>query len=308
MKSRASIICYWKSTSQNSPERIQELDHNSALVPGKTELALFNFVLFLSYNSFKCLAAILPSKPARAPLRWPEFLAMGTWNLTKQSGSTLHLYCHHTKLSSNWTITISSISGAQNLGNWSVLNQSYLITQTEYGSKLPNITNSIDVINVNCDAITDSLVDGQNSNMITVISTDNLIRSFPFLYEPKFLPFSRVTSSTISKIRFYLTDTIGRPINLNGIDWYFDIFFNQILLINLANRYNEAMKLNLKDDMIPKRVEKLKSTFTAREYVTPSNQSDEKYLERRPRRLPRKRPRKLSQKWVSTLERKPAIK
>ena len=47
-----------------------------------------------------------------------------------------------------------------------------LITKTEYGSKLPNITNSIDVINVNCDAITDSLVDGQNSNTITVIPTD----------------------------------------------------------------------------------------------------------------------------------------
>ena len=71
---------------------------------------------------------------------------------------------------------------------------------------------------------------------------------------------------------------------------------DQILLINLANRYNEAMNLNFKNDMIPKRVEKLKSTFTARECVTPSDQSDEKYLERQPRRLPRKRPRKLSQK------------
>ena len=47
-----------------------------------------------------------------------------------------------------------------------------LITQTEYGSKLPNINNSINVIHVNCDAITDSLVDGQNSNTITVIPTD----------------------------------------------------------------------------------------------------------------------------------------
>ena len=96
--------------------------------------------------------------------------------------------------------------------------------QTKYGSKLPNFTNSIDVINVNCDTITDCLVDGQNSNTITVIPTDNLTRSFPFLYEPKFLSFSPVSSSAISKIRFYLADAIGRPINLNGIDWYLDIF------------------------------------------------------------------------------------
>ena len=36
-----------------------------------------------------------------------------------------------------------------------------IITQTQYSSKLPNITNSIDVININCDIITDSIVDGR---------------------------------------------------------------------------------------------------------------------------------------------------
>ena len=51
----------------------------------------------------------------------------------------------------------------------------------------------------NCDAIADSLIDGQNSNTITVIPTDNLTRSFPVLYEPRFLSYSPVASSTISK-------------------------------------------------------------------------------------------------------------
>ena len=40
-----------------------------------------------------------------------------------------------------------------------------LITKTEYGTKLPNITNSIDVLNINTNAIKDSIVDG--------ITTDN---------------------------------------------------------------------------------------------------------------------------------------
>ena len=31
-----------------------------------------------------------------------------------------------------------------------------LVTKTEYGTKLPNITNSIDVLNINATAITDS--------------------------------------------------------------------------------------------------------------------------------------------------------
>ena len=36
-----------------------------------------------------------------------------------------------------------------------------LVSQTEYGSKLPTITNSIDIIHINTDAITDSIVNGK---------------------------------------------------------------------------------------------------------------------------------------------------
>ena len=39
-----------------------------------------------------------------------------------------------------------------------------LITKTEYGTKLPNITNSIDVLNINTSAIKDSVVNGINNN------------------------------------------------------------------------------------------------------------------------------------------------
>ena len=53
-----------------------------------------------------------------------------------------------------------------------------LFTMTEYGSKLPNITNSIDVLNINTSAITDSIVNGINTITIAVIPTDNLTRSF----------------------------------------------------------------------------------------------------------------------------------
>ncbi|CAH3173200.1 unnamed protein product, partial [Porites lobata] len=56
-----------------------------------------------------------------------------------------------------------------------------LITKTEYGSKLPNITNSIDVLNINTSAITDSIVNGINTNTIAVIPTDNLTRNPKYL-------------------------------------------------------------------------------------------------------------------------------
>ena len=52
-----------------------------------------------------------------------------------------------------------------------------LINQTEHGTKLPNITNDIDVLNINCDIITDSLSDGRFTNTLIMIPTDNLTRS-----------------------------------------------------------------------------------------------------------------------------------
>ena len=47
-----------------------------------------------------------------------------------------------------------------------------IVTSTEYGTKLPNITNSIDVLNINTTAITDSIVNGVNTNTIAMIPTD----------------------------------------------------------------------------------------------------------------------------------------
>ena len=93
-----------------------------------------------------------------------------------------------------------------------------IITQTEYSSRLPNITNSIDSININCDMISDSLTDGTYSNTLAVLPTDNLTRSYPFSFEPKRALFSPVNKTTISEARITVTDSLGRPINLNGID------------------------------------------------------------------------------------------
>ena len=69
-----------------------------------------------------------------------------------------------------------------------------LITKTEYGTKLPNITNSIDVLNINTSAITNSIVNGINTNTIAVVPTDNLTRSFPFTFEPRRPLYCKVSS------------------------------------------------------------------------------------------------------------------
>ena len=93
-----------------------------------------------------------------------------------------------------------------------------IVKKTEYGAKRPNVTNSIDQININTSAIKDSIVDGRNTDTIAVVPTDNLTRSFPFTFEPRRLTFCPVSSHKISNMRIYLTDSKGRPVDLNDID------------------------------------------------------------------------------------------
>ena len=103
-----------------------------------------------------------------------------------------------------------------------------LVTSTEYGTKLPNITNSIDSLNINTTAIKDSIVNGVNTNTIAVIPTDNLTRSYPFTFEPKRPLFCPVLSHNISEIKIYVTDSRGRQIDLNGIDWFMTLILHSM--------------------------------------------------------------------------------
>ena len=101
-----------------------------------------------------------------------------------------------------------------------------LITKTEYGKKLPNITNSIDVLNINTNAIKDSIVDGINTNTIAMIPTDNLTRSYPFTFKPRRTLYCPVSSNIISEMRIYVTDSLGRPVDFNGIDWFMTLMLH----------------------------------------------------------------------------------
>ena len=68
-----------------------------------------------------------------------------------------------------------------------------IVNKTEYGTNLPNITNSIDMVYIKTDAITNSILNGVNTNTLAVIPTDNLTRSFPFTFEPRRLLFNEVS-------------------------------------------------------------------------------------------------------------------
>ena len=95
-----------------------------------------------------------------------------------------------------------------------------IVSSTEYSVRLPNITNSVDKINIHSDIIVNSILSGYSDNLLAVIPTDNLTRSYSFKYEPLRLLFNEVNKTQLNELWFYITDALGRPIDLNGIDWF----------------------------------------------------------------------------------------
>ena len=79
-------------------------------------------------------------------------------------------------------------------------------------------------MHINCDKVRDSITDGQSYSTVAVIPVENLVRSLPFTYKPRFLAYSPLSGHLISSMRFYVTDSSGNPIDLNGIDWYIELF------------------------------------------------------------------------------------
>ena len=122
------------------------------------------------------------------------------------------------ELDNQWQLDIRNSNFGELIGF-----EPILIKTTSYSSKLPNITNSVDSIHVNCDIVTDSITDGRYSNTLVVIPTDNLTRSYPFSFEPKRSLYSTISKTNINEMRIYITDSLGRSINLNGINWYINL-------------------------------------------------------------------------------------
>lgn len=92
-----------------------------------------------------------------------------------------------------------------------------IVTEASYGTKLQNITRSVDNVFIQSNAISDSVVSGDNSDILYRFSVDNLPLRYPFHIEPKRSLFSNICSNMIRKIHIHLTDTQDRPIDLNNI-------------------------------------------------------------------------------------------
>ena len=96
------------------------------------------------------------------------------------------------------------------------------------GPRVPNLSQDTDILNIHCDLVNSSLVDGEESDIIFSFSTSVLRPSYSFTLEPRRITFNPLNKNTISSIRIYITDGKRRLINLNNQDVSFSLILKKI--------------------------------------------------------------------------------
>ena len=106
-------------------------------------------------------------------------------------------------------------------------NKKILIQSENIGDYIPNLSQDREILNIHCDLISDSLVDGDETDIIFSFSTSTLIPSYSFTQEPRRVQFNPVNKNTINKIRIYITDGKRRIIDLNHSDTSFSLILRE---------------------------------------------------------------------------------
>ena len=78
--------------------------------------------------------------------------------------------------------------------------------------------------------ISDSLVDGEESDIIYSFSTSTLTPSYSFEQQPLRVQFNPINKNTINKIRMYITDGKRRIVDLNHSDTSFILILREKLI------------------------------------------------------------------------------
>ena len=106
-------------------------------------------------------------------------------------------------------------------------NKKILTSSENIGDFIPNLSQDREILNIHCDLISDSLVDGDETDIIYSFSTSTLTPSYSFEQEPKRMVFNPVNKNTIYKIRIYITDGKRRIIDLNHSDTAFSLILRE---------------------------------------------------------------------------------
>lgn len=108
-----------------------------------------------------------------------------------------------------------------------------VITTTESKEivRVPNLSQDTDILNIHCDLVNSSLVDGDESDSIYSFSTSVLKPSYSFTLEPRRITFNQINRQTISSIRIYVIDGKRRIADLNGANTSFSLILKKKLVV-----------------------------------------------------------------------------
>ena len=107
-------------------------------------------------------------------------------------------------------------------------NKVILDSGTHVGPRVPNLSQDTELINIHCDLINESLVDGEDTDIVYSFSTSVLQPSYSFTLEPRRITYNPINKNNISSVRIYITDGKRRLINLNGADTSFSLIIKEM--------------------------------------------------------------------------------
>ena len=117
---------------------------------------------------------------------------------------------------------------ASNFNDLIGFDKKILASGTHIGPRVPNLSQDTDVLNIHCDLVNESLVDGEETDIIYSFSTSVLRPSYSFTLEPQRVTFNPVNKTIISSIRIVITDGKRRLVDLNGADTSFSLILKSI--------------------------------------------------------------------------------
>ena len=95
-------------------------------------------------------------------------------------------------------------------------------------TKIPNIPEDTDVLNIHCDLVSDSLVDGRESDIVFSFGVGTLKPSYNFTLEPHRIIFNPINKTRVSSVRIYVTDGLRRPVYLNHANTAFSLILKKV--------------------------------------------------------------------------------
>ena len=108
------------------------------------------------------------------------------------------------------------------------IDKKVLTSGTHIGSKVPNLSQDTDVLNIHTDLINVSLVDGQDTDIIYSFSTSVLQPSYSFTLEPRRITFNPINKPLYLSIRMWVTDGKRRLLNPNGADVSYSLILKRV--------------------------------------------------------------------------------